>query len=285
MDFDYIDKIENTTLQHGKLCNRVYIMSIDSKNTSRILEIAENLTKSHKYTKIIAKVPERSVKEFLANDYIVEAKVPDMYHGVETGYFMCKYFDQERMIDQDQQLIEDILKDALVVSTKSASAREKDDVNIRKVKKMKNKDVKEMTQLYSRVFETYPFPITDKNYLVTTMLENMDYYGIRIEGKLVALASAVIDMENNFAELTDFAVAKEYRQQGLARQLLETIEDELKDKNILTYFTTARAKSPAINKSFSNLGYTHAGTLVNNTNIAGSIESMNVWYKNVKQKF
>lgn len=283
MNFDRIDNIENNSIQHGKLSNRVYIMSLDSKNTSTIIKIAENLAKSNEYTKIIAKVPERSVKEFIANEYVEEARVPDMFHGAETGYFMCKYFDEARMIDQNMDMIKEIIDEC--VKTRKKSKKEKRDIKIRKVEKMTNDDINDMTVLYSKVFKTYPFPITDPDYIARTMHEQVDYYGIRIKGKLIALASAEFDYDNNFAELTDFAVAEDYRQQGLARQMLEAMENDLKDKDILTYYTIARAKSPGMNRTFSGRGYTFAGTLVNNTNIAGDIESMNVWYKPVGQKF
>lgn len=283
MSFDKIDNIESTSIQHGELSDRVYIMTLDSKNTSMIIKIVESLAESNKYTKIVAKVPERSVKEFIANDYIEEAQVPDMYHGVEAGYFMCKYFDEARRIEKDKELIDEVLDESLKLNKKSK--KEKREVKIRKIEKMTSDDISDMTQLYSQVFKTYPFPITDKDYIATTMHEQVDYYGIRIKGKLVALASAECDFDNNYAELTDFAVSEEYRQQGLARQLLEAMEKDLKDKDILTYYTIARAKSLGMNKTFSGLKYSYAGTLVNNTNIAGEIESMNVWYKSVNQKF
>lgn len=283
MSFDKIDNIENTSIQHGKLSNRVYIMSLDSKNTSKIIEIVENLAKSNEYTKIIAKVPERSIKEFIANHYIEEAKVPDMYHGVETGYFMCKYFDEARRIDKNLELIDEVLNESMKVNNKSKKGKR--EAKCRMIEKMTNDDISNMTQLYRQVFTTYPFPITDQNYIATTMHEQVDYYGIRIKGKLVALASAECDYDSNYAELTDFAVLHDYRQQGLARQLLEAMEKDLKDKDILTYFTIARTKSVGMNKTFIGHKYSYAGTLVNNTNIAGEIESMNVWYKSVNQKF
>ncbi len=283
MRFDKIDNIESTSIQHGKLSDRVYIMSLDSKNTSTIITIVENLAKSNEYTKIIAKVPERSVKEFIANEYVEEAKVPDMFFGVETGYFMCKYFDEARMIDKNKDFIDEVLVESLNVKRKSK--KQKREVKSRKIEKMTSEDIKDMTELYSQVFATYPFPITDQEYIAMTMHEQIQYYGIRIRGELVALASAECDYDNNYAELTDFAVSEDYRQQGLARQLLEAMEKDLKDKDILTYFTIARALSPGMNKTFSGLGYTYAGTLVNNTNISGNIESMNVWYKLVNQKF
>ncbi|MDD4047577.1 MAG: putative beta-lysine N-acetyltransferase, partial [Clostridia bacterium] len=37
--------------------------------------------------------------------------------------------------------------------------------------------------------------------------------------------------------------------------------------------------SYGMNISFAKHRYQYCGTLINNTNISGSIESMNVWYK------
>jgi beta-lysine N6-acetyltransferase len=36
-----------------------------------------------------------------------------------------------------------------------------------------------------------------------------------------------------------------------------------------------------MNKTFLKFDYCYSGTLINNTNIAGSIESMNVYYKHL----
>ncbi|HQA81666.1 MAG TPA: hypothetical protein PLV96_12800 [Methanoregulaceae archaeon] len=44
-------------------------------------------------------------------------------------------------------------------------------------------------------------------------------------------------------------------------------------------YTIARAKSYSINITFARGGYEYGGLLPNNTNISGTIEDMNVWYK------
>jgi len=44
-------------------------------------------------------------------------------------------------------------------------------------------------------------------------------------------------------------------------------------------YTIARALSAGMNVTFARAGYDYGGTLTNNTNICGQIESMNVWYK------
>jgi hypothetical protein len=53
----------------------------------------------------------------------------------------------------------------------------------------------------------------------------------------------------------------------------------MKEEGILLSYTIARAIFRPINAVFAGAGYQYAGTLLNNTNICGSLESMNVWYR------
>ncbi len=50
-------------------------------------------------------------------------------------------------------------------------------------------------------------------------------------------------------------------------------------RGIATLYTIARAISPSMNITFAKCGYAFGGTLINNTQISGSIESMNLWHK------
>ena len=59
------------------------------------------------------------------------------------------------------------------------------------------------------------------------------------------------------------------------------MEKYLKERNYKTLYTIARALSPGINFTFSKMGYKYGGTLINNTNIGSSLESMNIWYKKI----
>lgn len=51
------------------------------------------------------------------------------------------------------------------------------------------------------------------------------------------------------------------------------------DEGIKTAYTIARSTSFGMNKTFARQGFDFGGTLVNNTLIGDTIESMNVWYK------
>ncbi|MBW2515111.1 MAG: hypothetical protein JRE21_11150, partial [Deltaproteobacteria bacterium] len=55
--------------------------------------------------------------------------------------------------------------------------------------------------------------------------------------------------------------------------------NKIAEQGMRMSFSIARALSPGMNTLFAGRGYTFGGTLLNNTNISGRIESMNVWYK------
>jgi putative beta-lysine N-acetyltransferase len=136
-----------------------------------------------------------------------------------------------------------------------------------------------MAAVYARVFESYPFPIHDPAYLLETMDNDVRYQGVFQDDRLIALASAEIDVRGGNAEMTDFATLPDARGQGLAGLLLCGLESMLAEAGIATAYTIARATSFGMNITFAKNGYEYAGTLVNNTHIAGGLESMNVWYK------
>ena len=78
--------------------------------------------------------------------------------------------------------------------------------------------------------------------------------------------------------MLDCSIDEEYRGYGCALHLLRFLENEVNEKGTQALFTTARATSEEINITFSKTGYTYGRRLKNNTDISGTIESMNVWY-------
>jgi putative beta-lysine N-acetyltransferase len=98
---------------------------------------------------------------------------------------------------------------------------------------------------------------------------------------LIALSSAEMDLSGSNVEMTDFATLPGERGRGLARFLLQEMERAMRKRKMRTAYTIARAVSPGMNITFSRMGYRYSGTLVNNTHISGSIESMNIWYKSL----
>lgn len=137
-----------------------------------------------------------------------------------------------------------------------------------------------MVQLYRSVFPTYPTPLTHPDYIDQTMQRHVVYRVVLDDdGRVVSAASAEVDEQNSNAELTDCATAAEARGKALMFHLLRRLEDDLRERGVITGYTLARATSSGMNRVFHRLGYEYTGRLVNNCDIAGQFEDMNIWVK------
>ena len=206
---------------------------------------------------------------------LTEAIIPGFYSRKEAAFFLAKYMDSDRLMNLEKGGL-GRLGELLKTSTK----REKlPKIPAFKVGFLGNADVEQITDVYKKVFQTYPFPIHNPGYILKTMKENVRYFGVKKKGKLVAVASAEIDFEGKNAEMTDFATLPDFRGLKLGQYLLARMEKEMKTLEIATLYTIARLQSIPMNKVFLKYQYQYGGTLVRNTNISGNIESMNVYYK------
>jgi putative beta-lysine N-acetyltransferase len=278
-----IDRIETfgeSIFQHGRHNKRIYLMKLHPGDQSRIIPHLDHLALTRGYSKIFAKVPLSAESLFIENGYAVEASIPGFYVGKEAALFMGKYFSRERKEEGKPDLVREVLQTARDKG-EHAEIPEKNDGMV--CRKAGEEDTEEMAGLYRLVFATYPFPIHDPDYLKTTMAKNVAYFGIWQEGRLLALSSAEIDCHGKNAEMTDFATRAECRGKGLARFLLGTMEKTMRTAGIITSYTIARAYSFGMNITFAEREYKFDGTLTNNTNISGSLESMNVWHKKLGQ--
>jgi beta-lysine N6-acetyltransferase len=276
MQSDVVQHRGNSVVQHGRINNRVYVMKLAPADTHDIIRYAEDLTNREGYTKIFVKVPESSVEIFANAGYITEATVPFFYRGKNTAVFMAKYLDPCRKEAPDPTVMAEVLSAAFGYAGKRIVPELPDGFSLMHAN---TGDAKEIAALYRSVFKTYPFPITDPEYIRESMQGQVRYVIIRKSHQLAAVASCEIDAENRNAEVTDFATNPLFQGLGFARILLHAMETEMKKDGILLAYTIARAVSRPINVVFAGAGYQFGGMLPNNTNICGSLESMNVWYK------
>ena len=274
--FDTIEKIDNSLIQHGPMNQRVYLMKLNGQDLPDVMFKMDVLAQGQGYTKIFAKVPLQVKQLFTDSGYKEEARVAEFYHGEIDAVFLAKYFDEQRCVDSTQQTINDILELARNKGIAQSQSPLQDGLTIRPAEPS---DADVMAELFRQVFESYPFPIHDPDYLCRTMQTHVRYYGVWAGEKMIAVSSAEMDETAENVEMTDFATLPEYRGQGLSRQLLRYMEQEMSQVGMRTFYTIARALSVGMNITFARCGYTFGGTLINNTNICGQIESMNVWYK------
>lgn len=273
---DTVLHFKNSILQHGHFNNRVYVMKLAHDDILDIIRFADEITHKEGYSKIFVKVPESSAEMFTRAGYITEAKIPSFYKGRETALFMAKYSDLKRKEADDVEEIDDIRKKVSDHTGKSERRTLPDGFSLTHAEE---EDAEEIAGLFSNVFDTYPFPVSDPAYIRESMKGHIRYFTIKKGSRIAAISSSEIDAENQAAEMTDFATDPIFRGRGFARILLDMMEGDMQKDGILTAYTIARANSLPMNATFASAGYQFGGLLVNNTNIGGSIESMNIWYK------
>lgn len=273
---DIIEKLGYSTIHHGKENNRLYLMKYDEKDGSELLNAINDLSTKNNYRKVIAKVPANKMALFEADGYKQEAYIPKYYKGIDDCIFMCKYLESSINEEHFNYVEKEIINCALKKANKVFLPILSKDFTLRK---LIHEDAEAMAELFKKVFDTYPFPVYDPSYLIETMKEHIIYYGVFNKDTLIGIASSEIDYENLNCEMTDFAILPEYRGNNFALLLLKEMEQLMRQKKFKVLYTIARSMSYGMNITFSKLGYTYSGTLYDNTNISGSIEDMNVWYK------
>ncbi len=275
MTTDTVTTIGSTIVQHGRLSDRIYVMHLSPGDLPGILDDLDGLAEREGYTKIFAKVPASALPIFLDRGYVVEARVPRFFRGREDGCFASKFLDPER-----RQESADTAAVLAAVREKTGERRPAVLPPGCTYAPATEDDADDLAALYGEVFSTYPFPIADSGYLRETMAGDYRYFIVRAaDGRLAAASSAEIYPDNGNVEMTDFATHQAFRGKSLSGLLLSRMEDEMRAAGMKTAFTIARALSYSINITFARAGYAWAGTLVNNTNICGGFESMNVWYR------
>lgn len=275
MRADTVTTIGSTVVQHGRVSDRIYVMHLSPADLPGILDDLDALAETGGYSKIFAKVPASAFSLFIARGYIAEARVPRFFRGREDGYFAAKFFDAERRRESADT--------AAVLAAVRAKADERRPAVLPPgctYSMATEDDADDLAALYGEVFATYPFPIANSGYLRETMAGDYRYFIVRAaDGRLAAASSVEICREDENVEMTDFAVHPDLRGRNLSGFLLSRMEEAMRAAGMKTAFTIARALSYPINATFARAGYAWAGTLVNNTNICGGFESMNVWYR------
>jgi putative beta-lysine N-acetyltransferase len=274
---DIVTSIGNSVIQHGNYNDRIYLMKLSRGDFPDIIDTLDTMAQEKGYSKIFAKVPQYAKDDFSKNGFIIEAAIPNFYNG-EQAFFMAKFFDEQRRQNEKSKEINKVLEEA---QKRAADSKITEPGTGFLYRICGISDAPQMAEVYKSVFATYPFPIHDPGYIVETMNENVIYFGIWSQSKVVALSSAEMDLESGNAEMTDFATLPAYRGKGLSVFLLQLMESEVRKRQIKTAYSIARALSFGMNITFSKMGYRYCGTLINNTNISGCFESMNVWYKSL----
>lgn len=272
---NYYMTVDDTVVLWDWFNQRVKILG-NQKTGTNTLRLIKTLAASAEVGKVIACTLPAYQDLFLEQGFIVEGKISGFYSGEDA--LVYSYF---------------------TTPTRKTSANKYDGIipvgsNWDRVKQANQQtglpyvtrkampaDVPGMVSLFSSVFETYPSPVFDKDYLLGYLRHGPVNYRVAIDdnNRIVGIASAEKDRANLNAEITDCVTDPQFRGQGVLSQLISELEADLYQEGYICLYTLCRAIHPPVNKAFFRLGYLYSGRLIKNCNICGSYEDMNVLVK------
>lgn len=246
-------------------------------NLLSLLDEVDKIAVQYSFEKIICMAKQEDLICFMGQGFMIEAMIPKYYNGSDA-YFVTKYYTNERRNSEkwmkEEQMITDILR--------SPQESKSTDTHFL-IRKATPEDAKQLAALYNTVFQIYPTPLNNPDYILQVMKDSTIFYVVLDNGVVVSAASAEVNPTFYNAELTDCATLDAYRKHGLMKKLLVQLEKELINNGIYCAYSIARALSYGMNKSFYQLGYSYTGRLTNNCYIFDKIEDMNVWVKDLSK--
>jgi putative beta-lysine N-acetyltransferase len=276
MDFEIEDEGFAVRAFFDNYNRRLKVLDYEATDYRAMADRLAWLARENHYDKIFLKAHAHDWQKFLGLGYMLEGILKYFYRG-DNAYVLSRFGSIDRVTSphliEESLLIETLLKDGppdppppLPEGYSLVSATDE--------------HIPALVTLYREVFSTYPSPLTHPDYIQQTMRRHVVYRAvIDPSGTLVSAASAEIDDKHSNAELTDCATFKTQRGKGLMYSLLGALEGDLRDRGIITGYTLARARSVGMNRVFYRLGYEYSGRLLNNCDIYGEFEDMNVWVK------
>lgn len=235
----------------------------------RLLQVCEK----YRLGKVIGMVKKESAEGLVDCGYTVEGRIDAFFEGV-TGYCVSYFFDKDRAVSKNAEAADLILKKAQEIQDRYVPGSGSYDIRT-----ASEKDTESLSRLFGEVFKTYPTPMNDPAYIEKVMKEHVLFKAAYVDGKLASAASADMNRQWLNAEITDCATYKAYRGKGLLSELVYHLEQELKSRSFTASFSLSRALSTGINMVLGKHGYNYTGRLINNCNIMGSFEDMNIWVK------
>lgn len=265
----------SVTLFFDIINKRVKIIDYHISDYDAFTTYLDFITVENNLTKIIMVAREADWQQLFVRGFILEALHPSFFRG-NPGFHVSKFFSLERKTPTLWEQEQEVLKKALQSASSFSELPQKYEIRT-----ATTEDIPLLIPLFSRVFETYPTPLNDEQYMKQIMEKNTLFKIILYNNQIISAASIDIDKNTLSAELTDCATLSSYRGQGLMSHLVAHLEQESRSLGLITLYTIARSISTGINAVFSRHNYIYYGTFVNNCDICGKLENMNLWSKRI----
>ncbi|MDP8222856.1 MAG: putative beta-lysine N-acetyltransferase [Candidatus Lernaella stagnicola] len=255
---------------------RLKVLDYEAEDYSGMIKRMAHLAEANSFDKVFIKARLKDFQIFLSHGYMMEGVLRYYFHG-EDAYVLSRFSSLERA-SSDALVKEAELIENLIYGERPKRELPPLDSDV-VITRAKLEHIPALVQIYRSVFETYPSPLTNPDYIKATMDRKSIYCLALKNGAAAAAASADISGKHGNAEMTDCATDPAMQGKGLMKHILLNLEDDLRQQGVQTAYTLARAMSVGMNSVFYRLGYEFSGRLINNCDIFGQFEDMNIWVK------
>ncbi len=254
---------------------RIKVLEYRATDMQALVLRLRALASANGLDKIVAMATHDDWQEFLRFGYVLEAVIRH-YHRGEDAFVVSKFRSQERLTSSS------LMEETLLIEQIMAGSHPAEVMPLREgysIELASRADIPELVALYGSIFESYPSPLIHTSYLETIFGADTVFAVCRSGGAIVAAASIELHHTDLAAEMTDCATLTEHRGLGLMTHLLRFLEQELERRQYACAYTMARARSYGMNAVFFGMGYEFMGRLINNCDIFGAYEDMNIWVR------
>jgi len=254
---------------------RLKILDYDCSNYPGMLQRLAWLASANSFDKIFVKARAKDFQQFLSHGYMNEGVLRYYFNG-EDAYVLSRFSSLKRASSSDLIRESEMIENIIYNSKPAPERKLPSDV---KIVHADEKHIPQLVFIYRQVFETYPSPLTNPDYIKSVMKRNTHFVLALSNGEPIAAASADVNDKHSNAEMTDCATIRAAQGQGIMQFLLAELETMARKMNVKTAYSLARSLSPGMNKSFFRLKYEYSGRLINNCDIFGEFEDLNIWVK------
>ncbi len=231
------------------------------------------LSKQHYLSKIWLWAYPDDVPAFVRCGFQQEGQLTGK-HATGPTVSLAYYVDTQRSKSRDLEM-----EDGILAQVKALPLRPLLPLSAKlEVRLLDLRDSSAISRLMSQVFVSYPTPL-DQDYIKTLITKSYLFYGAFSGEELVSMAAAYPDRNWGRCEITDCATLPDFRGWALTERLINLLETEVCQLGPYVLYTLARATLPAVNRVFHRIGFNYRGRLINNCDIAGALEDMNLWVK------
>ncbi|SFL75370.1 putative beta-lysine N-acetyltransferase [Gracilibacillus orientalis] len=253
---------------------KVYQLPTEN-NMDTFMNRLEKLARETNCDKLIFYISPNQQEVMKSYDADYEGMIQGFFYG-ETALIYAIFLNSDRKQSEDSEAEKQVMQNIKERMKEGLTFDLAEGYSMRWAEK---KDAPQMALLYKTVFKSYPTPMNDPEF-IKEMMQNQVYFSIiEKEGSVVSACSADVLSEYQAAELSDCATYPNHRGKQLLSYQVSRLIPRIKQMGINVLFSYSRSVSVGMNLVNVKHGFQYGGKMIRNSNIAGSMENMNIWYK------